>query len=186
MEMREEVIISGFGGQGVLFAGQLLAYSGLKAGKHVSWWPSYGAAMRGGTANCTVIISDEEIASPVVARPSAAMVMNRPSMDKFEPLVKPGGVLVVNTSLITCSSERGDITVVEVPANAIADELGNPRLANMTMVGALIETTHMLSLETVMAALEEHMPERHRHLLGLNREALGRGVAIAEGLKVEA
>ncbi|HID87718.1 MAG TPA: 2-oxoacid:ferredoxin oxidoreductase subunit gamma [Anaerolineae bacterium] len=184
--MREEVIIAGFGGQGVLFAGQLLAYSGLKAGKHVSWWPSYGAAMRGGTANCTVIISDEEIASPVVAHPSAAMVMNRPSMDKFEPLVKPGGVLVVNTSLVTRSSEREDITVVEVPANAIADELGNPRLANMAMVGALIGTTRMLPLETVVAALEEHMPERHRHLLDLNKAALRRGVAIAAGLNVEA
>ncbi|MFQ6058434.1 MAG: 2-oxoacid:acceptor oxidoreductase family protein [Anaerolineae bacterium] len=184
--MYQDVVIAGFGGQGVLFAGQLLAYAGMMEEKHVAWFPSYGPAMRGGTASCTVIISDEVIASPVVGNPMAAMVMNRPSMDKFEPLLKAGGVLVVNTSLITRPSEREDITVVEVPANAIADELGNPRLANMAMLGAFIGVTRVLPLETVVTALEKHLPERHRHLLEANKEALQRGMAIAEGLKAEA
>ncbi|MCK4472347.1 MAG: 2-oxoacid:acceptor oxidoreductase family protein, partial [Anaerolineae bacterium] len=129
--MQQEIIISGFGGQGTLFSGQLLAYAAMDSGCHVTWIPSYGPEMRGGKARCTVIVADEEIGSPLVRRPSAAIVLNIPSMEAFEPAVKPGGVLVVNSSLVPQKSERGDIRVFCVPATDMAIELGNVRLANV-------------------------------------------------------
>src|SRR3990170_3370558 len=125
--MQTEIVISGFGGQGALFAGQLLAYAGLDAGRHVTWIPSYGPEMRGGTAHCTVIISNEEIGSPLVRRPRAVIALNMPSLDKYEPLVAPGGVLVINSSLTTRAPERRDIQALPIPASAIADELGDAR-----------------------------------------------------------
>ena len=173
--METSIIISGFGGQGALFAGQSLAYAGMDAGLHVTWIPSYGPEMRGGTAHCTVILADEPIGSPLVSRPDIAIVMNLPSMDKYEPLVQPDGVLVVNSSLVEQPAERDDIRVVEVPANNIADELGERRLANMVLLGAMLEETKLLPLEDVEKALEAHLPERHQHLLDLNRQALRRG-----------
>ena len=136
--MQKEVIISGFGGQGVLFIGKLLAYTGLDEKKEVTWIPSYGPEMRGGTANCTVIISDEEIGSPNVKNPTAVIAMNLPSLDKYENMVKPGGVLVVNASMVNREVNRDDILVVSIPANDIAEELGSMRSANMVMLGALI------------------------------------------------
>ena len=129
--METSIVISGFGGQGVLFAGQLLAYAGMDAGRHVTWIPSYGPEMRGGTAHCVVIISDEPIGAPTVARPDVAIVLNQPSFDKYVPLVKPGGLLVVNSSLIEAETERRDIDVVHVPANAIAEEWGTAKMLNM-------------------------------------------------------
>jgi len=176
--METSVIISGFGGQGALFAGQVLAYAGMDAGLHVTWIPSYGPEMRGGTAHCTVILSDEPIGSPLVRRPSIAIVMNRPSMDKYEPLVQEGGLLVVNSSLVDRPPERGDIRVVEVPGSQIADELGDKRLVNIVLLGAMLAETGLLSLETVERALEFHLPERHRDLLEPNRQALRRGAAL--------
>lgn len=173
--METSVIIAGFGGQGALFAGQALAYAGMDIGRHVTWIPSYGPEMRGGTAHCTVILSDEMIGSPLVSRPDIAVVMNLPSMDKYEPLVLPGGVLVVNASLVERSAEREDIRVIEVPANAIANELGNRRLSNMVLLGAMLAATDLLPVEAVERALTNHLPERHRHLLEVNREALERG-----------
>src|SRR6476646_1793520 len=122
--MHEEIIIAGFGGQGVLFAGQLLAYAGVAEGRHVTWIPSYGPEMRGGTAHCTVIISDEEIGSPLVRNPSALVALNPPAMEKYEPLVKPGGVLVVDSALVSQRSERDDIRDIDLPAKDIAAELG--------------------------------------------------------------
>jgi len=175
---QEEIIISGFGGQGTLFAGQLLAYAAMDSGHHVTWIPSYGPEMRGGTARCTVIVSDEEIGSPLVRRPSASIVLNLPSMEAFEPAVKPGGVLVVNSSLVPQKSKRGDIRVFYVPATDMAEELGNVRLANVLCLGALVQATGVVSVEAVEQALDDHLPERHRKLLGPNKEALGKGAAL--------
>jgi 2-oxoglutarate ferredoxin oxidoreductase subunit gamma len=181
--MQTEIIFSGFGGQGALFAGQLLAYAAMDAGRHVTWIPSYGPEMRGGTAHCTVIVSDDEIGSPLVRHPAAAVVLNRPSFDKYEPLVAPGGVLVVNSSLVDQVSARDDLRAIAVPANAIAEALGDTRLANMVLSGALVEATGVLPFDALAAALARHLPERHRRLLDANREALRRGQAIARSVQ---
>jgi len=179
--MQQEIIISGFGGQGTLFAGQLLAYAAMDSGHHVTWIPSYGPEMRGGKARCTVIVSDEEIGSPLVRRPSAAIVLNIPSMEAFEPAIKSGGVLVVNSSLVPKKSERTDINVLYVPASDMAIELGNVRIANVICLGALVQAAGIVSLEAIEQALDAHLPERHRKLLGLNSEALRKGAALAAG-----
>ena len=179
--MQQEIIISGFGGQGTLFAGQLLAYAAMDSGHHVTWIPSYGPEMRGGKARCTVIVSDEEIGSPLVRRPSAAIVLNIPSMEAFEPAIKSGGVLVVNSSLVPKKSKRTDINVLYVPASDMAIELGNVRIANVICLGALVQAAGIVSLEAIEQALDAHLPERHRKLLGLNSEALRKGAALAAG-----
>ena len=178
--MQTEIILSGFGGQGIMFAGQVLSYAAMDAGKEVTWIPSYGPEMRGGTANCTVVIADEEIGSPVVKNPDAALVMNLPSLDKYEPLVKPGGALVNNASMVDRPALRTDITSVAVPCNEIAEEIGNPRLANMVAIGALLACMKVLSLADLETALNNHMPGRHKNLLPKNVEALSRGLAFAE------
>ncbi|MCX7838625.1 MAG: 2-oxoacid:acceptor oxidoreductase family protein [Anaerolineae bacterium] len=178
--MHHEIIISGFGGQGALFAGQLLAYGANAEGRYVTWIPSYGPEMRGGTANCTVIISDEEIGSPLTRHPTAALVLNPPSFDRFEPLVKTGGILIVNSSLVSAKSKREDIRVIYVPANDIAAELGVVQLANVVMVGTLIGVTQILKVETLDRVLEEHISERHRDKLPLNKQALRRGIALVQ------
>jgi 2-oxoglutarate ferredoxin oxidoreductase subunit gamma len=179
--MQEEIIISGFGGQGTLFAGQLLTYAAMDNGFHVTWIPSYGPEMRGGKARCTVVVSDQEIGSPLVRRPSAAIVLNIPSMEAFEPAVKPGGVLVVNSSLVPQRSERTDIRAFHIPASDMAIELGNVRLANVVCLGVLVQATGMVPLQAVTQALEDHLPARHRKLLAPNREALQRGASLAKG-----
>ncbi len=173
--MHQEIIISGFGGQGVLFAGQLLAFCALEEGRHVTWIPSYGPEMRGGTAHCTVIISDEEIGSPLVNHPTSALVLNPPSMTRYAPLVKPGGLLVLDTTLITERSNRDDIREIAVPAKDIAAELGLPQIANMVMVGALIGATGVLQIETLDKILDARIGERHRKALEPNKLALRRG-----------
>lgn len=173
--MQQEVIIAGFGGQGVLFAGQLLSYTALDEGKEVTWFPSYGPEMRGGTANCTVVISDEEIGSPLVNNPTAVIAMNLPSLEKFESVVEKDGVLVVNASMVNRGVERDDIKVVTIPANEIAQEIGSERTANMVLLGALLGNLDLLSLDAVDAALEKHLPERHKKFLPANKEALRRG-----------
>jgi 2-oxoglutarate ferredoxin oxidoreductase subunit gamma len=178
--MQTEIIISGFGGQGALFAGQLLAYAALDEGKHVTWIPSYGPEMRGGTAHCTVIIAGDEIGSPLVRRPAAVAAMNLPSFDKYLPLTAPGGVLVYNASLIARSPARSDLRLIPAPANAIAEGLGHVRLANMVLTGALVAATGVLPLEAVMRALKTHLPQRHQALLEANYTALRRGAALAE------
>ncbi len=173
--MQQEVIIAGFGGQGVLFAGQLLAYTAMDEGKAVTWIPSYGPEMRGGTANCTVVVSDEEIGSPFVKNPTAVLAMNLPSLDKFEKLVAPDGVLVVNTSMVDRAVERDDIKVVSLPANDIAEELGSTRSVNMVMLGALLGNLDLLSLDVIEKGLEGHLPERHKQFLEGNIKALRKG-----------
>lgn len=177
--MQEEVIISGFGGQGALFAGQLLAYAAMDQDLHVTWIPSYGPEMRGGKARCTVVVSDEPIGAPLVRRPSAAIVLNIPSMEAFGSAVKPGGVLVVNSSMVTDESDREDIEVIYAPASDLATEIGNVRMANVVCLGALVEATGVVSLDAVAQALNDHLPERHRDLLDLNKEALRKGAALA-------
>jgi 2-oxoglutarate ferredoxin oxidoreductase subunit gamma len=173
--MQQEVIIAGFGGQGVLFAGQLLAYTAMDEGKAVTWIPSYGPEMRGGTANCTVVVSDEEIGSPFVKNPTAVLAMNLPSLDKFEHLVAPGGVLVVNSSMVDRVVERDDIKVVSLPANDIAEELGSGRSVNMVMLGALLGNLDLLPVAALEKGLEGHLPERHKQFLEGNIKALRKG-----------
>lgn len=173
--MQTEIVIAGFGGQGVLFTGQLLAYAAMDAGKEVTWIPSYGPEMRGGTANCTVVISDEEIGSPMVSSPQAVIVMNLPSLDKYEPMVNPGGVLVVNETMVDREVKRKDVKTIMVKANAIAEELGDRRMMNMVMLGALIANLPVLPLEAIEKALDGHLPERHKRLLPQNYKALKEG-----------
>ena len=177
--MHEEVIVSGFGGQGALFAGQLLTYAGKDEGWHVTWIPSYGPEMRGGTAHCTVIISAEAIGSPIIREPTACIVMNPPSMDKYEPLVKPGGLLIVNSTLVRRRSERDDIQVLYVPANELAAELGNVKMANVVLLGAMLGAREILPIESIKRTLDEHIPVRRRHIIGPNKAALDRGVQFA-------
>jgi len=176
--MQTEIIFSGFGGQGALFAGQLLAFAAMDAGMGVTWIPSYGPEMRGGTANCTVIIADEEIGSPTVRHPKAAVVFNLPSLDKYEPLVVPGGVLIANQSLINREFERTDLISVMIPANELAETIGNKRLTNMVMLGALLDKLPLIPLEKVEKALQNHIPEKHRHMLELNCKGLRNGAAF--------
>jgi 2-oxoglutarate ferredoxin oxidoreductase subunit gamma len=173
--MQTEIVIAGFGGQGVLFAGQVLAYAAMDSGKEVTWIPSYGPEMRGGTANCTVIISDEEIGSPMVRNPRGVIAMNLPSLEKYEPLLIEGGSLIVNASLVNRSIERDDVQLVLIPANEIAETLGDKRMTNIVMVGALLAKIPVLSIEAIEKALEDHLPERHKKLLPLNFQALRAG-----------
>jgi len=178
--MQKEIIIAGFGGQGVLFAGQVLAYAAMDLGKEVTWIPSYGPEMRGGTANCTVVIADEEIGSPLVQHPPFAIALNLPSYDKYEHEMQPGGVLVVNQSMVDRGAKRADIQTVMVPANEIAEEIGNKKLTNMVTVGALVAAMpELVTLEAVEEALRGHLPKRHQHLLPQNFQALRRGYEAA-------
>ena len=176
--MHHEIVISGFGGQGALFAGQLLAYGALKEGRHVTWIPSYGPEMRGGTANCTVIVSDDEIGSPLVRRPTAAIVMNPPSFERYEPLMQKDGFLFINASLVSAPSRRADIHAYAIHANEIAAELGAAQMANVILVGALVGATGVLKMETLDEVLDEHISARHRDKLELNKQALRRGAAV--------
>ncbi len=179
--MFEQIIISGFGGQGALFAGQLLTYAGLEEDRHVAWLPSYGPEMRGGTARCTVTISDEPIGSPITDTPSAVIALNPPSLEMFEPNVLTGGLLIINSSIATEEVKRDDITSIKIPATGIArDEMGDERMTNMILLGALVRVTGVVSLDSVMNALKKNLPERRHHLLEPNREALQRGWNLAE------
>ncbi len=181
--MQTELVIAGFGGQGVLFTGQLLSYAAMDAGKEVTWIPSYGPEMRGGTANCTVIISDEEIGSPLVRYPAAVIAMNLPSLDKYEEQVKPGGVLVINSSLVNRSATRRDIKAVEIPANEIAEGIGDKRLTNMVLLGGLLANLPVLTLENLEAAIRAHTPARHQKLMPLNLLALQQGATYLAQVK---
>ena len=182
--MQKEIIIAGFGGQGVLFGGQVLAYAAMDTGKEVTWIPSYGPEMRGGTANCTVIIADDEIGSPLVKNPPLAIALNLPSFDKYEELLAPGGTLIVNQSMVDRGARRTDIHVILVPCNEIAEEIGNKKLMNMVAVGALLTALPELSVKDVEKALESHLPARHKHLLPKNYEALKRGFEAAQKIAV--
>ena len=173
--MQTEVIISGFGGQGTLYAGQVLAYAAMDEGKQVTWIPSYGPEMRGGTANCTVVVSDEEIGSPTVKHPKAVLALNLPSLDKYEDMIAPGGCLVVNESMVNRKPTRTDIQVVILPANEIAREIGNERATNMVMLGALLANMDILPIKALEKALKNHTAQRLQKFVEMNIQALRRG-----------
>ncbi|GAW92358.1 pyruvate/ketoisovalerate oxidoreductase subunit gamma [Calderihabitans maritimus] len=171
------LIVAGFGGQGVLFVGQLLAHAAVIEGKQVAWIPSYGPEMRGGTAHCMVAIAEREISSPLVEEPDAVMVFNRPSLDKFEPIIIKGGLLLVNSSMVDRPPVRRDLQVYPIAANTLAEQLGNSRVANMIMLGALVKLTGIVSIDSVLQALQQVLPEHRRDLLTLNQKALELGAA---------
>lgn len=170
------LVIAGFGGQGVLLAGKLIAEAGLHEGREVSWIPSYGPEMRGGTANCTVILSDEEIGSPVVEHPDVLMIMNRPSMDKFLPSLKKGGICIYNQSIIEGFQPRSDVKMVAVPASDIASKIGSLKLLNMVLIGSFMASTKSFTNDSLMYALQKSISPKHQSLLPLNEKAIGEGV----------
>ncbi len=182
--MQEEIVFAGFGGQGVLFGGQLLAYTALAEEKHVTWIPSYGPEMRGGTANCTVIVSDEPIGSPVTKYPSVGIVFNNPSLEKYEGLIKPGGLLIVNQSMVVHNPTRTDIELLVFPATALATELGDTKMTNSVLFGALLARRPIVSLEMAQHVLIEKLGQRKAHLHEINIAALERGYKI--GMAVNA
>jgi 2-oxoglutarate ferredoxin oxidoreductase subunit gamma len=173
--MIERIIIAGFGGQGVILAGKLLAYTGMIEGKHVSHIPSYGVEMRGGTANCSVIVSDDEVASPLVPHPTSLVVMNKPSLDKFEEKILSDGKILVNTSLIDRKVKRGDTRVFYIPANNIAEEAGNVRASNMVMVGAWIAVTDVIGRDNAKKSLGEVVSKRNIKYNEINCRAIDMG-----------
>jgi len=178
--MTEELVFAGFGGQGIILSGMIVCLAAMKEGKQVSHIPSYGAEMRGGTANCMVVVSDEPVGSPLVPHPSVCVVMNQPSLAKFEPAVKAGGLLLWNTSLIDSPPKRSDIRCLAVPANALAEEEGSGRAANMVMLGALAHLKpEIASLESIMAGVEQAVSARNRDLQEINRRCLKRGFALS-------
>lgn len=177
--MHEELIFAGFGGQGVLFAGQLLAYTALEEDKHVTWIPSYGPEMRGGTANCTVVVSSEPIGSPVSKNPSIVVVFNNPSLEKYEAEIKPNGLLIVNESLIITEITREDLEIVRIPATSLATDLGEVRVTNMILFGALLARRQLVGLDTVQRVLLEKLGPRKANLHGINIRALERGYELS-------
>lgn len=172
MEKTQEIIFAGFGGQGVLSMGQTLAYSAMIENKEVSWMPSYGPEMRGGTANCIVIVSTARISSPIVSRFDSAIVLNQPSLDKFESEVKPGGLLIYEESSIINPPTRIDIECLGVPAMEEAQKLNKKQVANMIILGAFLEKKPIVKIENVLSALRKVLPERHHHLIPVNVQAL--------------
>ncbi len=179
--MLDEIIFAGFGGQGVLLMGRLVAYAGMLEGKHVAWMPSYGPEMRGGTANCTVIVSSDEVASPVVSNPMTLIAMNKPSLDKFEAHVEKGGTIILNESLISQDVKRDDVQVIKIPANDIANELGNLRVANMVTLGAYVAKSKSVQMGTIIQALEDMLGKKSEKIMELNKEALKRGEKMITG-----
>lgn len=178
--MLEELIIAGFGGQGVLSMGMTLAYAGMVENKEISWMPSYGPEMRGGTANCIAIISDNKISSPIISTFDSAIVLNQPSMEKFESKIKPGGFLLYESSNILKPSTRTDIEIIGIPAATEAVKMKNSKTLNMIMLGAYLERKPVVKLEAVMEALKKVLPERYHNLLPINKAALERGAELVE------
>lgn len=178
--MRTELILSGFGGQGILFAGQVISYAAMDAGKQVTWLPSYGPEMRGGTVNCTVVIADDEIASPYIKSPDAVLVTSLPSLDKYEQMIKPGGLLVVNESMVDRMVKRTDVKVVTIPCNKIAEQIGSARSATMVGVGALVACSKVLTVQDFETALNRHMRGKYEQLLPKNLEALKKGLEFVQ------
>ncbi len=175
--MYDEIVLAGFGGQGVLLIGKLLAYAGMKAGREVTWMPAYGPEMRGGTCNCTVVLSGRPIGSPISKSPHGLIALNLPSLDKFEASVRKGGIIVVNTSLINRMPHRTDVTVVPVAANEVALECGSGKAANMVALGAYLGASGIAELESVKAIVAETFAAKPK-LVTVNHEALSRGFAL--------
>jgi 2-oxoglutarate ferredoxin oxidoreductase subunit gamma len=177
--MLQEMIFAGFGGQGVLSMGMLLAYAAMKEGKEVSWMPSYGPEMRGGTANCIVNVSDQPISSPIVSSYDVAVVFNQPSLKKFEPKVKENGILIWESTTIKEPPSRDDIKIYAIPAiEKATHELKNVKVMNMLMLGVLLKLKEIVKKETVLLALKDTLPERHHHLIPLNKKAIDLGMTL--------
>lgn len=178
--MTEEIIIAGFGGQGVLSMGKILAYSGIMQGQEVAWMPSYGPEMRGGTANVTVIISDSRISSPILQEFDTAIILNQQSMDKFEKMVKPGGTLIYDPNGIIRHPERKDINIYKIEATEEAARLKNAKTFNMIVLGAFLKVKPIVKMENVIKGLEKSLPARHHNLIPMNQEAIQRGMEIVK------
>lgn len=178
--MTHEIIIAGFGGQGVLSMGKIIAYSGLMEGKEVSWFPSYGPEQRGGTANVTVIVSDKTISSPIVSQFDIVIVLNQPSLEKFESQVKPGGILIYDPESIPTPPSRSDIEIYKVDAMKMATEMKNQKIFNMIMLGGVLKVCPFVELKHVMEGLKKSLPERHHKLLPMNEQAIKKGMEIVE------
>ena len=178
--MKKEIIISGFGGQGVLSMGKILAYSGLMDDKEVTWMPAYGPEQRGGTANVTVIVSDERISSPILSKYDIAVVLNQPSLEKFEPTIKPGGILIYDGFGIINPPTRKDITVYRIDAMDKAAEMKNAKVFNMIVLGGLLKVAPVVSTKGVEKALFKTLPERHHALIPLNMQAIEEGGNIMQ------
>jgi 2-oxoglutarate ferredoxin oxidoreductase subunit gamma len=176
--MNEELIIAGFGGQGVLSMGMTLAYAGMVEDKQVAWIPSYGPEMRGGTANCTVIVSDTNVSSPIISTYDTVIVLNQPSLEKFEPKVKSGGTLIYESNNILNPPTRKDINVYAVPAAVEANKIGNKKTMNMIILGTFLSKKPLVSVNSIMEALSKVLPERNHHLLPINEKALKRGMSL--------
>lgn len=178
-----DLIIAGFGGQGVLIIGNLLAYAAMKEGRYVTYLPIYGVEMRGGTANCTIVISSNEIGSPIVEKPHSAIVMNLPSLVKYEPRILPKGLIVLNSSLIDPKeASRRDVELLPVPVNDIAVKNGNPRLANMVALGAFVERTGLIQMTSLFESFEKVLDERHHSLIPSNIKAIQKGAEFVRSL----
>ncbi|HDS07502.1 MAG TPA: 2-oxoglutarate ferredoxin oxidoreductase subunit gamma [Bacteroides sp.] len=184
--MTEEIIIAGFGGQGVLSMGKILAYSGIMQEQEVSWMPSYGPEMRGGTANVTVILSDDRVSSPVLKSYDTAILLNQQSLDKFESMVKPGGLLIYDPNGITRHPERKDIRIFQVEATEEAARLKSRITFNMVVLGAYLKVRPVVEFDNVVKGLKKSLPERHHHLLPANEKAIRRGMEIVKEAKLNA
>jgi len=182
--MTEEIIIAGFGGQGVLSMGKILAYSGIMQDQEVSWMPSYGPEMRGGTANVTVILSDDRISSPYLQIFDTAIILNQQSMDKFEKTVKPGGVLLYDPNGISHHPTRTDINIFQIEGTKLASEMGNKKIFNMVVLGGFLKVKPIVQLENVISGLKKSLSERYHHLIPLNKEAITMGMNSVKQLKV--
>jgi 2-oxoglutarate ferredoxin oxidoreductase subunit gamma len=183
--MTEEIIIAGFGGQGVLSMGKILAYSGIMHNQEVSWMPSYGPEMRGGTANVTVILSDERISSPYLKVFDTAIILNQQSMDKFEESVKPGGILLYEPNGIMHHPTRTDINIYQIEGNKISTEMGNKKIFNMVVLGAYLKIKPIVELKNVIEGLQKSLPERYHHLIPLNEEAITKGMNSVKHYAIE-
>lgn len=180
-QMNEDVFMAGFGGQGILLIGNLLAYAAIEAGKNASFFPAYGPEKRGGAAMCSVIVADQEIGSPVVGKPGNVLLLNQNAMAKYFPQIRSGGLCLYNSSLIDASDhQRNDISILAIPANEIATDVGNVKLANMVMLGALLALNPMVNLESIKKALDIIIPERNKRFIPANLQALDRGYAFAK------
>lgn len=182
--MTEEIIIAGFGGQGVLSMGKILAYSGIMQEQEVSWMPSYGPEMRGGTANVTVILSDDRVSSPVLQSYDTAILLNQQSVDKFESMVKPGGLMIYDPNGITRHPERDDIRIFQVEAATEAARMKSPIILNMVVLGAYIKVNPVVEYNNVIKGLRNSLPPRHHHLIPKNEEAINRGMEIVKEAKL--
>ncbi|AKA68467.1 2-oxoacid:acceptor oxidoreductase family protein [Clostridium scatologenes] len=169
----QQIIFAGFGGQGILSMGKFLAYAGMDANLNVSWLPSYGPEMRGGTANCSVILTDEAIGSPIVTKADTIVVMNRPSLEKFEDIVEPNGVIIMDSDLVDIVTKRKDIKVISIPAQTIAEEIGSKKIANMILLGALVKETGIVSIEALLESLKAHGKEK---FFESNKNAIQKGI----------